>query len=500
MKLLKMVGFVLVFAILTHMFAVGGGHASDEFKLNVNEHVFKNGLKALILEKRGAPIVSLRIIYKVGSANERTGITGVSHLFEHLMFKGSEIFGTRDYKSEKPLLDKEDELLELLTILKKEEASKETLEKVGKFEKELAEVRAKLKELSISDEIWSIYPTHGASGLNASTSKDTTTYYCNLPANKMELWAFIESDRMKNMVLREFYSERDVVMEERRLRTDNSPSGRLFEQLSAVSFSAHPYKWPIIGWMSDIEKLTRMSTAAYFKKYYCPNNAVIIVVGDVDTDETIKLIDKYFGDAQSQSPPPPVETVEPPQLGEKRLYVEYDASPQIAIAYHVPAVGEPDQYAMDVIEAILSRGRTSRLYKSLIDEKHIAVSANAYSGPYKYPGNFIFFATPRQPHTAEEVEKAIYDEIEKLKTNPVTDWELQKIKNQISADFVRSMESNSGLASTIAHFESIYNWRYINSYVDKTLAVTKDDIMRVAKKYFTKSNRTVGILEKKEGA
>lgn len=500
MRLIK--GFTLlpVVIISACLFSVNIYSSDSNLKLDVKEHVLQNGLKVLILEKHDVPTVSLRIIYKVGSVNERTGITGVSHLFEHMMFKGTRIFGTRDYEAENPLLEKEDELIETLKYLKENNGTKEIKEKIEKTEKELAVVRKRLKELAITGEIWSIYPQHGATGLNASTSKDTTTYYCDLPANKLELWSFIESDRMKNRVLREFYSERDVVMEERRLRTENDPSGLMMEQLNAVSFTAHPYKWPIVGWMSDIKNLTREETSEYFGKYYGPNNAVIVIVGDVDTKKTIKLIERYFGDTHGQPLPPPVETTEPPQAGERRIFVEYDANPELVVAYHIPAVGDTDQYVLDVIEALLSRGRTSRLYKGLIDEKRIAVSADAYSGASKYPGSFMLFATPRHPHSVEEVETALYEEIERLKSTPVSDWELQKIKNQIEADFIRSMESASGLASIIAHYESIYKWQYINSYVDKTLAVTKDDIIRTAKKYFTRTNRTVAILVKKEKA
>lgn len=488
--------------------------ADNTLKLDVKEYLLKNGLKVLILEKHDAPVISLRIVYKVGSANERPGITGVSHLFEHMMFKGSKIFGTKDYGAEKPLLEKEEQLVTTLMTLKNDEAQmaqgltsnqlkedqqKEKLQKkIEKVENELAVVRNQLKELTISEEIWSIYPQHGAKGLNASTSSDLTTYYCDLPANKLELWAFIESDRMKNMVLREFYSERDVVMEERRLRTETDPTGLLMEQLDAASFTAHPYGWPTVGWMSDLKNLTKEETSEYFKKYYTPNNAVLVIVGDVNANSAIKLIEKYFGNIPGQPPPPPVKTVEPEQVGERRIYVEYDANPQLAIAYHKPAIGHPDQYVFDVIEGLLSSGRTSRLYKGLIEEKRIAVSANAYGGASKYPDSFLFFVTPRYPHTVEEDEASLYEEIEKIKTMPVDDWELQKIKNQIQADFIRNMESSSGLASMIAYYEGIYSWRYINSYVDRAIAVTKEDIMRVAKRYFTKTNRTVAILIKKE--
>ncbi len=465
----------------------------QKLKLDVREHTLDNGIKLLMLEKHDVPIVSLRIVYKVGSVNEHPGITGASHLFEHMMFKGTEIFGTKDYDREKPFLAKEDELISDI-VIEKSKGNETDNDKLKQLKEELEEVWKKQKDLIVKDEMWSIYLKNGATGLNASTGNDATYYYCNLPANRLELWAFMESDRMKNLVLREFYSERDVVMEERRMRTENSPFGLLLEQLNAATYTAHPYSWPVIGWMSDIENMKKADVAEYFEQYYSPNNAVIVVVGDINPDEVIKLIEKYFADIQRQPPPPEVTTVEPEQRGERRVYVEYDANPVLSIAYHKPAVGHPDQYVFDVIAAILSNGRTSRLYKSLIEEKRIAVMAHAYGGASRYADTFIFFSSPRHPHTAEEVEEAIYEELEKLKTIPVTERELQKIKNQLEAGFIRSLESASGLASEISSYEAISGWRYINTLVEKTVAVTPEDIMRVANKYFTKTNRTVAIL------
>jgi predicted Zn-dependent peptidase len=472
----------------------------QKLELDVREHTLDNGIKLLMLEKHDVPIVSLRIVYKVGSVNEHPGITGASHLFEHMMFKGTEIFGTKDYDSEKPLLAKEDELISDI-VIEKSRGDDTDSEKLEQLQKELEEVWKTQKDLIVKDEMWSIYLKNGATGLNASTGNDATYYYCNLPANRLELWAFMESDRMKNLVLREFYSERDVVMEERRMRTENSPFGLLIEQLNAATFTAHPYGWPVIGWMSDIENMKKADVAKYFEQYYSPNNAVIVVVGDINPDEVIDLIEKYFSDIERQPAPPEVTTVEPEQRGERRVYVEYDANPVLSIAYHKPAVGHPDQYVFDVISAILSNGRTSRLYKSLIEEKRIAVMAHAYGGASRYADAFIFFSSPRHPHTAEEVEEAIYEELEKLKTTPVTGHELQKIKNQLEAGFIRSLESASGLASEISSYEAISGWRYINTLVEKTVAVTPEDIMRVANKYFTKTNRTVAILvnNKKKG-
>lgn len=490
---LFVVSFMTVFVLISSLNRV----FADPLKLDVKEHVFKNGLKLLMLEKHDVPIVCVRIDYKVGSVDERPGITGVSHLFEHMMFKGTRMFGTRDYNAEKPLLDREDDLVIKITA-EKNNGDTADKKKIAALEKELDDVRKKLRELVVKDEVFSLYLRQGASGLNAATSTDGTYYFCDIPANKLELWAFIESDRMKNLVLREFYSERDVVMEERRLRLENSPFGTLLEQLNATAYVAHPYNWPTIGWRSDVQNITKAEVEEYFKRYYAPNNAVVVMVGDFNQAEAINLVEKYFGNIPAQPSPPKVKTVEPEQKGERRVEVEFDSNPYIAIAYHIPEIGHPDLYALDVVSSLLSAGRTSRLYKSLIEDKRIAVMAHASDEIGKYPDTFVFFAAPRAPHTVAEVESAIYDEIEKLKTVPPSDWELQKIKNQMEADFIMDLNSASGLASEIGHFEVLSDWQYINTFMDKIARVTADDVMRVARKYFTKTNRTVAVLVKKE--
>lgn len=472
---------------------------AQSLKLDVQEHTLKNGMKVLMLERHKTPTVACRINFRVGSSDERPGITGISHFLEHMMFKGTKIVGIKDFVAEQKLVAREEKLV---AAVEAEEAKgvKADKAKLDGLRKDLDALRQEWRKLIVKDELWATYLKHGASGLNASTGDDATYYYCDLPSNKLELWAFLESDRMRNPVLREFYSERDVIKEERRMRVDNSPFGVLFEQLGATAFTAHPYGWPTIGWMSDISSLRKDETLAYFRRYYAPNNAVAVLVGDIHPPDVLKLMEKHFGDIPSQTPPPKVSTVEPEQKGERRVYVEFDAEPQFVVAYHQPALGHPDVYVLDVIDAILSEGRTSRLYKTLIEQKRIAVSARAYSGGSKYPDLFLVLGTPRSPHTVDEVEKAIYDEIEKLKTEPPSERELQKIKNQMEAAFIRKLKSNSGLANEIGSYEVTYNWQYLNTLLERLQAVTGDDVMRVAKQYLTRSNRTVAVLEKKPKA
>ena len=310
----------------------------------------------------------------------------------------------------------------------------------------------------------------------------------------------LESDRLKNAVLREFYVEREAVKEERRMRVDTSPGGKLYEQFMAAAFMAHPYGIPIIGWPSDIAMLNRRKAEAFFRTYYAPNNSVMVIVGSIDIDNTIALIEKYFGDIPSQPLPTEVTTDELPQEGERRIEVEFDAEPQIMIGYHKPTLPHFDDYVLDFISALLSDGRTSRFYKNIVEEG-IAISTDSLNG---YPGArydnlFVIDGSPRSPHTTADLEAAVYAELERLKTEPVSEKEFKRILKQVDARFIRNLSSNAGMAQQLAFFEGIAgSWRYVLDWRENIYKVTPEDIMRVAKTYFTKSNRTVATLIKKE--
>ncbi|MDX1778954.1 MAG: pitrilysin family protein, partial [Thermodesulfobacteriota bacterium] len=338
-------------------------------------------------------------------------------------------------------------------------------------------------------------------GLNASTGYDVTTYKVSLPANRIELWARIESDRMANPVLREFYSEREVVREERRQREETNPQGKLMESFLKTAFSEHPYRRPIIGWDADLKYLEREKVERFFRSYYSPNNAVVTVVGAVNPEEVIKIIDEYFGSIPSQEIVRTVEKSEPEQSEEKRIEVEFDANPQVMIGYHKPTLPHFDDYVFDVIDILLSSGRTSRLYKSLVEEKKIAVSvstANGFPG-VRYSSLFAVFATPRNPHTTEEVEREIYKQLELLKTKAVTPYELTKVKNSLEASFIRSLASNAGLAAKLSYYQTVAeDWRYIEEHSKQIAKITAEDIKRVAAQYLVDTNRTVATLVKKQ--
>jgi predicted Zn-dependent peptidase len=322
----------------------------------------------------------------------------------------------------------------------------------------------------------------------------------SLPSNRLPLWAAIEADRMANPVLREFYKERGVVMEERRLRNDDSPNGLLFETFTSAAFRAHPYGIPTIGWESDILSLTPAATEAFFKTYYGPGRATIGIVGDINPKEVIALIESTFGKIPAAPPPPQIVTTEPPQRGERRIEIEFDAEPSLAIGFHKPGLGHPDDYVFDVIDEILTEGLTSRLYVKLVRDGRLAasVSSDANYPGVRAPNLFVLNATPAAPHTTAEVEAAILAELERLKTEPVTSKELERVLNNLDADMVRALRSNSGLASQLALYQTVAgDWHYILKARDKVAAVTPADIQRVATQYFTKSNRTIATLVKK---
>jgi predicted Zn-dependent peptidase len=375
-------------------------------------------------------------------------------------------------------------------------------------QRRLAELKKKFEALElegrkwvIQNELGDIYDRNGGVGFNASTGRDVTSYTISLPSNRFPLWMAIESDRTANPVLREFYKEREVVLEERRRSVETNPSGQLYETFLSAAFVAHPYGYPTLGWPSDVRSLSATRTAQFFKTYYSPNNTVIAMVGDFRAKEVIPLLEKYFGGIPSGPATPQVVTVEPPQLGERRVEVEEEANPQLVIGFHKPNLYHPDDAVFDVIDSLLSMGRTSRLYKKLVEEKKIAVSVSSSSGTpgAQYPNLFTLSATPRAPHTTLEVEEAIYAELERLKTEPPTEKEMQKIITNIDAALIRSLRSNSGLAGQLAYFEAVAGeWRYVLKNREAVGKVTAEDVMRVAQTTFTKRNRTVATLVKKE--
>ncbi len=475
------------------------GAAAQTLADKVREATLANGLKLLVVERHAAPTFSAYLSIGVGGVDETSRTRGVAHLLEHMLFKGTRRIGTRDWAKEEPLLGKIEAVGSRIDELK--DAPDVDPSELGNLRRQLAALQAEHRQLVVKDEFSRIYAENGGVGYNAFTSKDMTTYVISLPANKLELWAALESDRMQNAVLREFYTERDVVMEERRRSTESNPDGMLYEKLVASAFSVHPYRNPTIGWESDIAHLTLDETRQFLHRYYAPVNTTIALVGDIDFDRARALVERYFGGIPAGTKVPPVTTVEPPQGGEKRLRVEFDAEPQLAIAFHKPTLPDTADYVFDLIDEILSQGRNSRLYRALVVEQQLATAVSTYSAPgSRYPNLFVIKAVPRYPHTAAEVEAAIYRELERLATEPVSADELEQARNRLRTDRLRYLQGNEGLARMLTYYQIVAgDWHYLVDYDAVVAGLDAAAVRRTAAAYLVPDNRTVAILGKSGG-
>lgn len=491
------VPFALWLILIVPSVSFGQGYLDLENQ--IVEHIMDNGFKLLILERHEAPVFSFLTYADVGGVNEEVGNTGLAHMFEHMAFKGTRAIGTMDYKKERVALEKVDQAFErLLAERRKRDQADST--RLAQLEETFKKAQEEAAGYVVSNEYGRIIEEAGGVGLNATTSSDATRYFYSLPSNKLELWAFLESDRMAHPVLREFYKERDVVMEERRM-SESQPIGRLIEEFLALAYKGHPYGQPVIGHMSDLEGLTRGEAQGFYRTHYIASNMTAAVVGNIEAEEVIRVARKYFSKLPTGPKPPPVETIEPPQLGERRVVIEDPSQPLVIIGYHKPDARHPDDAVFDAITDIVGIGRTSRLYKSLVKEKKIALQVGAFPGfpGNKYPNLFVLYAFPAKGHTAEEMEEAIDAEIKRIKTELVSEEELKGVKTRTSANFIRNLRSNSGMASQLTFFEGVTgDWRSLFKAVEQINAVTPEDIQRVANEYFQRKNRTVGMLVTKE--
>jgi len=474
--------------------------AVNSYGLALEKKVIKtkldNGLTVLMLERHVNPTVSLYIRHRVGAADESHGQTGAAHFLEHLMFKGTATIGAKDYVQEKKILAAIEETGNALDKekLKGKKARPQTIKQLTA---RLNELQSQAKQYFIPNELDRLYTENGGLDMNASTGQDVTTYHVSLPANKIELWARIESDRLLNPVFREFYTERDVIMEERRQRVEADPEGKLYEKFLSAAFQVHPYGRPILGWTRDMKYLSPAAARKIFEKYKAPESIVIAVVGDIEPAATLQLIKKYFGAIPPQKAKSAAIPVEPRQTKERRVSVNFDANPMLFIGYHKPTAPAYDDYVFDVLEAILTSGRTSRLYNSLVFRQGIAKSVSAYNGTpgVRYPNLFLISAEPRHPHTNAELEKAVFGEIDKLKEQPVSAAELAKAKNHIRMQYIKNLDSNSELASALSYYETLLgDYKYFANYLNVIDRVSATDVQNAAKKYFNKNNRTVGRL------
>jgi predicted Zn-dependent peptidase len=490
--------FALAFCVLASVSCFGQNVQQElaGFEKRVTVKVLPNGLTLIICRRPEAPVFSYFTIVDAGDANDPSGESGLAHMFEHLAFKGTKDIGTTDYPAEKIALAK----VETSYAAYDDEYRKRVGQDPAKLKQLKADFDAAEKAANqyvIPNEFTEIAEANGASGLNAETSLDATQYYWSMPSNRLQLWAYMESDRIANPVPRQFYRERSVVMEERRMRIDSNPIGRMVEQFLATAYVAHPYHRPGVGWESELSQITATEAEAFHKKYYVPANIVIAVTGDV-TPADMPMLEKYFGAIPAGPKPPEMTTVEPPQTAEKSVIIKDPTQPLYLEGYHRPDYRDPDDAVYDAIQDIFSNGRTSRLYRSLVRDQQIAAEAEGFSGfpGDKYPGLFAFFAVPNQGHTPEEMRTAIHKEIDKLKTTDVTDEELAMFKTRAAADLLRGLDDNQGVAEQLAIYQLRYgDWRELFNQLNKINAVTKADIRRVANKVFTDSNRTYAMVE-----
>jgi predicted Zn-dependent peptidase len=468
---------------------------------NFAEHVtvktLPNGLTLIVCDRPEAPVFSFFTIVNAGSVQDPKGETGIAHMFEHLAFKGTKDIGTTDYPAEKIALGKVEQSYSAYDA--------EYRKRVGQDPAKLKQLKAQFDadtgaadKYVIPNQFTQIAEMNGAVGVNAETATDATEYFWSMPANRLQLWAYMESDRIANPVPREFYKERSVVMEERRLRVDSNPIGFMIEQFLATAYVAHPYRVPGVGWMSDVSQISATEAAAFHREYYVPSNIVVTVVGDVTASKAMPMLEKYFGSIPTGPKPLALATVEPPQEAEKSVTLQEPTQPFYIEGYHRPDYLDKDDAVYDGIGDILSNGRTSILYRSLVRDQKIAAEAEGFSGfpGDKYPNLFAFYAVPTPGHTPAQMRTAIHAEIDKLKTQDVTDEQLAMFKTRARADILRTLDNNEGLAQELGTYQLRYgDWRMLFQQLNKIDAVSKADIRRVSNQVFTAKNRTYALIE-----
>ena len=456
-----------------------------------------NGLTVVICERPEAPVFSFHTHVDAGSVQDPQGQTGLAHMFEHMAFKGTDKIGSKDYPAEKVALEKVEQAYAAY-IRERDQRINPDVPEVKSLEKNWLDAVKQADQYVIPNQFSEIVERNGGEDLNANTSDDETNYFYSMPSNRLELWAYLESERFLHPVMRQFYDERNVVKEERRMRVDSNPIGRLLEQFVTAAFSAHEYHRPTIGWMSDLNSFSATDADAFFHRYYIPSNMVVAVVGDVKASEAMPIIEKYFARIPSREKPDERTTLEPPQNSERRVILHEMAQPLYLEGYHRPDYRTPDDAVYDAIADLMSNGRTSRLYRALVRDQKIASDSAGFTGlpGSKYPHLFAFYAFPMPGHTADEMAVAIHREVEKIQKQEIGDDELKMIKTRAKANLIRGLGNNPGLAFELAVYQARYDdWRELFRQVDRIDKITKADIRRVAAKTFVPENRTVGIIE-----
>lgn len=477
---------------------------SAAIQLDVREHVLDNGMRILLVPQPGVPRVVCHMYYNVGSVNERPGITGIAHLLEHMMFKGTELIGVTDFAQDAALDRRIDAVMEDVYRERFWRADTDA-QRVADLLRTYEELAQAQKQYIVKDDLWTLYMKNGGTGLNASTSQEATGYYVTLPSNKVELQMLLESDRMQNAVFREFYSEKDVVMEERRL-SENRPGYLFGEQVNAAFYTASPYHWGVIGWMDDLERIAKADLIAFKEQFYVPNNSVAVYVGDFEPQEMLALAERYFGRIPRGPDNEPIRTSVPAQDCEKRIYGRGNAPTSLQLMFHAPRAGHPDAPALSILADVLGSGggggrfsrggaMTGRLPKLLIRQKELAVSIATDNRAQLYAGAFQLRATPRidREITPETLEAEIWAVIDQIKQEGVTDLELQTARNRAEAAYVRTLSSSQGLARRLGTSALTRGWQTLQTDLEALKAVTNDDIKRVAAAYLVKPNSLAAI-------
>jgi predicted Zn-dependent peptidase len=491
--------YLVLNALATMVLLAGLASAQDvaSFEKRITVKKLDNGLTVIICERPEAPVFSFNTHVDAGSVQDPMGQTGMAHMFEHMAFKGTDTIGTIDYAAEKVALAQVEKAYAAY-IEERDKPIGRSDDKLKGLQKAWQDAITAAQKYVIPNQFPQILESNGAEGLNANTDLDETSYHYSLPENRLELWAYLESTRFVHPVMREFYKERNVVIEERRMRTDSNPIGRLLEQFVTAAYQAHPYHRPTIGWMADLNSFSATDAQHFFDRYYIPSNMVVAVVGDVKTTQAMPIIEKYFGQIPSHEKPDERTTTEPPQNAERRVVLYDRSQPLYLEGYHRPDYRSPDDAVYDAIADLMSNGRTSRLYRSLVRDKKIAADSAGFTGlpGNKYPHLFAFYAFPLPGHKPDEMAEAIHHEIERLKTEDISDEELKMIRTRAKANLLRGLDSNEGLATQLALFQTRYgDWRELFRQVDNLEKVSKADIRRVANQTFVPVNRTVGIIE-----
>ncbi len=483
--------FLLILLFVLPSFSI----SEKEFEKHLTVYKLKNGLTFLLYERHDAPVVSFHTYVDVGSVNETYGITGISHMLEHMAFKGTTTVGARDLKKEMALLDRIDNLFGKLYQLEDSNGSKE---EIARLKKRIAKLQREAEQAANIGEFDRIISEAGGEDLNAFTTADATQYHYSLPSNKIELFCFLESDRFLNPVFRQFYKEREVVAEERRMRVESNPFGKLLEEFQCLCYKYHPYQIPTIGAMSDIQRYTRKKVEGYFRKYYGPQTMTIAIVGDFDTEKLKPMLKEYFGRLPVGKRPAKIVTKEPLQTAVRKVVLREHSQPVYLVGYHRPSARDRKaDVAFSAIAQILGEGRTSRLYRRLVNKERKALYVGCFNGwpGDKYPSLFLVYAVPTPGTSLDDIAREIDQEIERLKNEPVKPEELNKVKSQAKAELIYSLDSNQGIASMLAnYYVKLGDWREIFREVDMIEKLTPGDIQFYAKKYLRKNGKNIGEI------